>query len=404
MKPDILKDKKIIVGITGGIAAYKSCYLIRGLKSRGADIKVLMTPSALQFITPLTLSALSGNEVVVNIFPENQQNGTSAGTWHIEYGLWADLMIVAPATVNTIAKLSYGITDNALTTVASALRCPLVIAPAADMDMYNSQANMENLERLRKRDVFIVEGESGFLASGLTGPGRMADVSKIIDAAETVISGISKDLTGKKVVITAGPTFEDIDPVRFIGNRSSGKMGYQLAKAAFLRGAEVTLISGPINLPIYPEIKIQKVRSASEMQAAVKSNIKGKDILIMAAAVADYRPSEYASEKIKKEQKLKSLTLVENDDILKSLKAKNTKIVGFALETENAVKNAFKKLDSKNLDMIILNVPDQAGSGFEYDTNKVTIIKKDKSQTEYEIQSKFQTAHNILSEIKKLFI
>lgn len=402
MKTDILNGKKIIVGITGGIAAYKTCLLVRNLKSRGAEVKVLMTPSAVQFITPLTLSVLSGNEVIVNIFPRDQQNGTDLKTWHIEYGIWADLMIIAPATVNTIAKLSYGMADNALTTVASAIRCPLLMAPAADMDMFNNPSNIENIERLKKRGVFFIDAEEGFLASGLSGPGRMADINKITDFAEIILSGYGTDLSGKKILVTAGPTYEDIDPVRYIGNRSSGKMGYEIAKAAYLRGAEVTLVTGPVNLPLYPEINLVKIRSASEMKHAVDSNIKGNDFLIMAAAVADYRPETFSGKKIKKEEKLKSISLVENDDILKSVKAGKTKIIGFALETDNVIPNAESKLESKNLDMVVVNSPDKIGSGFEFDTNKVSVIKRDKSRTDFELQSKFQTANCILSEILNL--
>ena len=232
MVPDVFNNKKIIVGITGGIAAYKSCLLIRQLVSRGAEVKVIMTPSALEFITPLTLSTLSNNDVIVNTFPPSQKDGTKLSTWHIDYGMWADLMIIAPATINTIAKIGFGFADNALTTVVSALRAPLLIAPAADMDMYNNPANIKNIYTLKERGAFIVEAEEGFLASGLSGPGRMADVDKIVDAAELIISGGKKDLTEKNILITAGPTFEDIDPVRFIGNRSSGKMGYAIKGTA----------------------------------------------------------------------------------------------------------------------------------------------------------------------------
>ena len=245
MIKDPLDGKKILLGVTGCIAAYKSCLIVRELIKRGAEVKVVMTPSATQFIAPLTLATLSQNEVIVNTFPATQKDGTKLSTWHIDYALWADLMLIAPATINTIAKISYGFADNALTTLVTALRSPLVIAPAADVDMYNNPINKENLEKLEGLGHYIIYPESGELASGLSGEGRLAEVNKIIDTVELVFSGYLKDLMGKKILVSAGPTYEDIDPVRFIGNRSSGKMGYAIAKAAYLRGAEVTLISGP---------------------------------------------------------------------------------------------------------------------------------------------------------------
>jgi phosphopantothenoylcysteine decarboxylase/phosphopantothenate--cysteine ligase len=314
---DTFTGKKIILGVTGGIAAYKSCLLIRELVKRGAEVRVIMTPSALQFVAPLTLSTLSGNEVIVNIFPASQKDGVNLKTWHIEYAMWADLMIIAPATTNTIAKIVNGFSDNALTTVVAALRCPLLVAPAADMDMYNNKVTRSNFEKLSGLlGAFIIEAERGELASGLSGVGRMADITKISEAAELILSGFSRDLTGKKLLVTAGPTFEDIDPVRFIGNRSSGKMGYQIAKAAFLRGAEVTLISGPVNLPVYPEINLIKVRSASEMKKEVDTYLDNNDVLIMSAAVADYQPENYTPNKIKKEDEISSINLKKTADIL----------------------------------------------------------------------------------------
>ena len=256
MIKDTLSGKKILLGVTGCIAAYKSCLIIRELIKRGAIVKVVMTPSATEFISPLTLATLSRNEVIVNTFPPSQKDGTKLSTWHIDYSLWADLMLIAPATINTIAKISFGFADNALTTLVTALRSPLAIAPAADVDMFNNPINKENLEKLEKLGHYIVYPESGELASGLSGEGRLADINKIIDSVESILSGNKKDLVDKKILVSAGPTYEDIDPVRFIGNRSSGKMGYAIAKAAFLRGAEVTLISGPSSQTIYPEIKI----------------------------------------------------------------------------------------------------------------------------------------------------
>ncbi|MDZ7626129.1 MAG: bifunctional phosphopantothenoylcysteine decarboxylase/phosphopantothenate--cysteine ligase CoaBC [Ignavibacteriaceae bacterium] len=402
MIKDQLAGKKILLGVTGCIAAYKSCLIVRELIKRGAEVKVVMTPSATEFITPLTLATLSQNEVIVNTFPPSQKDGTNLSTWHIDYALWADLMLVAPATINTIAKISYGFADNALTTLVTALRSPLLIAPAADVDMFNNPINKENLEKLERLGHYIIYPESGELASGLSGEGRLADTNKIIDAVELILSGYSKDLMGKKILVSAGPTYEDIDPVRFIGNRSSGKMGYAIAKAAYLRGAEVTLISGPSSQSIYPEIKMIKVRSASEMERAVKKEIDKNDLLIMSAAVSDFRPIKSASNKIKKEKGIMDLKLELNPDILSSIKTKKTKIIGFALETQNELSNAKKKLNEKHLDMIVLNSPGKE-SGFEVDTNKVTLIKQDGKTNKLPLLSKFQVANKILTEAKKYF-
>ncbi len=401
MTKDILSGKKVLLGITGCIAAYKSCLIIRELIKRGAEVKVVMTPSATEFISPLTISSLSNNEVIVNTFPKNQKDGTNVSTWHIDYALWADLMLLAPATINTIAKISYGFADNALTTLVTALRSPLIIAPAADVDMYNNPINKENLEKLERHGHYIIYPETGELASGLTGEGRLADTNKIIEAVELILSGYSKDLIGKKILISAGPTYEDIDPVRFIGNRSSGKMGYAIAKAAFLRGGDVTLVSGPSSQNIYPEIKTLKVRSAVEMEKAVKKEIDKNDLLIMSAAVSDFRPSKTSSNKIKKGKGSLDLKLEMNVDILSSIKSRKTKVVGFALETQNELSNANKKLKEKNLDMIVLNSPGKE-SGFEVDTNKVTIIKQDGKQIKLPLLSKFQVANKILNEIKTI--
>jgi phosphopantothenoylcysteine decarboxylase/phosphopantothenate--cysteine ligase len=403
MIKDTLEGKKILLGVTGCIAAYKSCLIVRELVKRGAEVKVVMTPSSTQFIAPLTLATLSRNEVIVNTFPANQKDGTSLSTWHIDYGLWADLMLIAPATINSIAKISYGFADNALTTLVTALRSPLVIAPAADVDMYNNPINKENIERLERLGHYIIYPESGELASGLSGEGRLAEVNKIIDAVELVLSGYLKDLMGKKILVSAGPTYEDIDPVRFIGNRSSGKMGYAIAKAAYLRGAEVTLISGPSSQYYYPEIKMIKVRSASEMEKAVKKEIDKNNLLIMSAAVSDFRPIKAASNKIKKEKGTIDLKLELNPDILSTIKSKKTKVIGFAFETQNELSNAKKKLKEKNLDMIVLNSPGKE-SGFEVDTNKVTLIKQDGKAIKLPMLSKFQVANKIINEAKNFLV
>jgi len=398
---DPLNGKKILLGVTGCIAAYKSCLIVRELIKRGAKVKVVLTPSAVEFITPLTLSTLTQNDVVVNTFPKNQKDGTNLSTWHIDFALWADLMLVAPATINTIAKIAHGFADNALTTLVTALRSPLLIAPAADVDMYNNPINKENLEKLERLGHCIIYPESGELASGLSGEGRLADTNKIIDAVEMILSGYSKDLTGKKILISAGPTYEDIDPVRYIGNRSSGKMGYALAKAAYLRGANVTLVSGPSSQNIYPEISLVRVRSAVEMERAIKKEIDKNNLLIMSAAVSDFRPAISKTNKIKKAGGYKEIRLIENPDIVSSIKGRKTKVIGFALETQNELSNAKKKLKDKHMDMIVLNSPGKE-SGFEVDTNKVTLIKQDGKAIKLPLLTKFQVANKILAEAKNI--
>jgi len=403
MTKDIISGKKIILGVTGCIAAYKACYLTRELIKRGAEVRVVMTPSAAEFVQPLTFASLSKNKVIINTFPSSQKDGCDSGTWHIDYALWADLILVAPCTINTIAKIANGFADNALTTLISAARTPVIISPAADIDMYENKITQKNITLLKEAGYFIVPAEEGDLASGLSGKGRFPELEKIIDAVDLVLSGYKVDLQDKKILITAGPTYEDIDPVRFIGNRSSGKMGYQLAKAAFLRGASVTLISGPSNEVIYPEVKLIKTRSAIEMEKAVKNELKNNDILIMSAAVADYRPAQKLNQKIKKNGKLSEIKVIKNPDILSSIRKNGKKIIGFALETDNAEKNAEKKLKEKNLDMIVLNSLKDKSSGFEFDTNKVIIISRGSKKVNLPLQSKFQAANKILSEILKLY-
>ena len=401
MYKDILNGKKIVLGVTGCIAAYKSAYLVRDLVKRGAEVKVVMTPSATRFITPLTLSTLSNNNVVVNIFPDAPGSNTSLNTWHIDLARWADIILVAPATVNTIAKIANGFADNALTTLVSAARSLVMIAPAADVDMYQNPITQENILKLEALGYYIIPAEKGELASGLSGFGRLADLNKIIDATELLLSDNKKDLHGRRILVTAGPTFEDIDPVRFIGNRSSGKMGFSLAKAACLRSATVTLISGPTAEDVYPEIKRINVRSSGEMKKSVEKELKENDILIMASAVADYKPAKAASQKLKKEDKLSEIKLSPTDDILASIKKDKKIVVGFALETTNELANAKKKLREKKLDLIVLNSLKDKESGFEFDTNKITILKKTGKAIKFPLMSKFQTANKILTEILK---
>ena len=402
MSDDIIAGKKIILGVTGCIAAYKTPNIIRELIKRKAEVRVVMTPSATEFITPLTLSTLSKNEVIVNIFPANQREGTALSTWHIDTALWADLMIIAPCTINTAAKIAHGFADNALTTLVPALRCPLLISPAADVDMYNSKITQNNLRILEESGYFVLGAEEGELASGLKGKGRMPEYNKIIDAVELILSGYKKDLIGKKILVTAGPTYEDIDPVRFIGNRSSGKMGYEIAKSAYLRGAEVMLISGPSHETAYKGINLLKIRSAEEMKKSVGQQLPHNDVLIMSAAVADYKPSSPSNKKIKKEDKLSMIELAETEDILASIDKRGKITAGFALETNDELKNASQKLRKKNLDLIILNSLKDQGSGFELDTNKITIIRKSGKQIELPLMSKFQAANRILSEILEI--
>jgi phosphopantothenoylcysteine decarboxylase / phosphopantothenate---cysteine ligase len=399
MVKDNISGKKILLGVTGCIAAYKACFIVRELRKRGAEVKVVMTPAAAEFITPLSLAALSGNDVIINTFPSSQKNGTGLSTWHIDYALWADLMLIAPSTVNTVAKIAHGFADNALTTLVTALRSPLIIAPAADVDMYNNPLNRENMNKLESLGHYILPAEQGELASGLEGEGRLAEIGKIIDAIELVLSGFKKDLAGMKILVTAGPTYEDIDPVRFIGNRSSGKMGYAIAKSAYLRGADVILISGPSSESIYPEIKKINIRSAKELQKAIGKNLNDNEILIMSAAVADFRPSGSSREKIKRASTPYEIKIVKNPDILSSINKKNKIVVGFALETGNGLKNAKQKLTDKNLDLIILNSLNEKKSGFEFDTNKVTIIKKSGKPVTTRLETKFQIANKILSEV-----
>ena len=399
MPKDPLNGKKIVLGITGCIAAYKSPLLLRALILRGADVKVVMTPAATKFITPLTLSSLSQNNVIVNMFPESNTGNTDLNTWHIDLAQWADLVLIAPATINTVAKIANGFADNALTTLISAVRSPVIIAPAADVDMYQNQLTQDNLAKLESLGFYLIQAETGELASGLKGIGRLAETNKICDVVELVLTGYKKDLSGKKILVTAGPTYEDIDPARYLGNRSSGKMGFALAKAAYLRGADVTLVSGPSNEYAYPEIKRFDVRSAVQMKDNVVKQFKLNDLLIMAAAVADFKPNSVSSRKIKKSNHIKEIKLTQTQDILSSINNDNKKVIGFALESDNELTNAKRKLKEKNLDMIVLNSLKDKKSGFEYDTNRVTLIKKNGRSLKLPLQSKFQIANKILSEL-----
>lgn len=396
----MLTGKKILLGITGSIAAYKIPLLVRLLKKDGADVRVVMTPSARDFVTPLTLSTLSGNPVLSYGFDEK------TGKWdsHVELGLWADLMVVAPASANTMAKMAYGMADNYLLTVCLSAKCPIMFAPAMDLDMYKHQATQQNIKTLIERGCIFVAPSSGELASGLCGEGRMEEPQKIYERIKAFFQ-TKQNFTGKKVLITAGPTYEAIDPVRFIGNHSSGLMGIEIARAFADQGADVTLVLGPSNIsPNRNNIKVLPVTSAKEMYDAVMTFFPKTDIAVLSAAVADFRPETAAEQKIKKnpETDILTLKLVKTDDILKSVgnkKTENQVVVGFALETENGLENAKKKLHTKNIDLIILNEMNESGVGFKTKTNKVSIITKDDKVTEFELKPKNEVALDVLEAI-----
>jgi len=389
--------KNILLGITGSIAAYKAAYLVRFFVKNGYNIKVIMTQSAKEFISPLTLSTLSKNDVLLEFF-EN-------GTWysHVELGLWADLFLIAPATANTIAKMKCGIADNLLLTTYLSARCHVVIAPAMDLDMWHHTSTQDNIKELINRNVEVISVGDGELASGLVGEGRMAEPEFIFNYI-TDIFNKKQSLDGKKILITAGPTYEKIDPVRYIGNRSTGKMGIALAEECKNRGAEVTLVLGPVTIDIPEGLNIINVQSAEDMAQAVFTNMQEQDIFIMAAAVADYTPAEVSNVKIKKKDGNLELTLKKTTDIAKEVGDRKTNsqvMIGFALETDSELVNAKKKLAKKKFDMIVLNSLKDKGAGFGYDTNKVTIISsKDNKISNYELKSKKKVASDILNELE----
>ena len=396
----MLTGKKILLGITGSIAAYKIPLLVRLLKKDGADVRVVMTPSAKDFVTPLTLSTLSGNPVLTYGFDEK------TGKWdsHVELGLWADLFVIAPASANTMAKMAYGIADNYLLTVCLSAKCPIMFAPAMDLDMYKHQATQQNIKTLIERGCIFVAPSSGELASGLCGEGRMEEPQKIYERIKTFFQ-TKQNFKGKKVLITAGPTYEAIDPVRFIGNHSSGLMGIEIARAFADQGAEVTLVLGPSSISVNKNnVNVLPVTSAKEMYDAVMALFPKTDIAVLSAAVADFRPEMVADQKIKKNPDNDTFTikLVKTEDILKSvggLKNNNQTVVGFALETENGLENAKKKLHTKNIDLIVLNEMNESGVGFKTKTNKVSIITKDDQVSTYDLKPKNEVALDILNAI-----
>lgn len=396
----MLNGKKILLGITGSIAAYKSVYLVRLLVKAGAEVKVIMTPSAKDFVSPLTLSTLSRNPVLVDLFDEQSWSN------HVMLGRWADVMLIAPLSCNTLSKMATGQCDNLLLAVYLSATCPVAVAPAMDEDMWLHPATKENLEKLRSFGNRIIPVEKGDLASGLHGEGRMAEPETIVDFISTNFF-LTGPLQGKKAIVTAGPTYEPLDPVRFIGNHSSGKMGVAIAKELHDRGAAVTLIMGPSSFNFSADgVSVVKVTTADEMYNASNSIFEDADIAIMAAAVADYSPATVAKEKIKKKDQGMTLELTKTKDILKSLgeRKKNGQVlVGFALETENEEANAIDKLKKKNADMIVLNSLKDEGAGFGKDTNKVTIFEKGGGQFNFPLQSKEAVAKDIVDTIIRLY-
>lgn len=394
-----LNGKRIIVGISAGIAAYKSVELVRLLRKSGAEVQVLLTPDAHRFVTPLTLGTLSEREVLTEIFPANE-----SGSWtkHVHLGLWGDLMIVAPATANTISKLVSGVCDSMLTAVALSARCPLMVCPAMDHDMYEHASTRDNLGTLRTRGAFVMDAPEGLLASGLTGKGRLPEPTDIANEAIALLEEESTAPSGPTVLVTAGPTREPLDPVRYITNRSSGTMGFEIARAAQRLGCQVTLISGPTHLDTPDGVERIDVETAREMHEAVMSR-RDVDVVVMAAAVADYEAGEIAADKIKKADGELVLRLSRTPDILRELGASRRDdqvLVGFALETRDAVDGALKKLHGKNVDWIVLNNPTEEGAGFGPGTNKVTLFGRDGTVEPLPVMSKADVALAILGMVQ----
>ena len=398
----MLKGKKIVLGITGSIAAYKACLIIRGLVKAGAEVQVVITPAGKEFITPITLSALTQKPVISDFFSQRD------GTWHshVALGLWADAMLIAPCTASTLGKMANGIADNMLITTYLSMKAPVFIAPAMDLDMYQHPTTQQNMERLKGFGNQIIEPASGFLASGLEGKGRMEEPEKIVACLDMFFE--KKDLQGKRIMITAGPTYEKIDPVRFIGNYSSGKMGFALAEACARRGAEVTLIAGPVSSQLSPLasqlIKRIDVESCEDMYQAATTSFPEQDAAILCAAVADFQPETMAEQKIKREKDDLVIRLKPTHDIAAALgrmKTERQVMVGFALETNDEEANAQRKLEKKNLDFIVLNSLQNKGTCFRSDENQISIITRT-GQQDYERKPKQEVASDIIDELSKL--
>ncbi len=396
----MLSGKHILLGVTGSIAAYKAANIVRLLVTHGADVKIVMTPLAKHFITPLTLATLAKNPIYVDFFnPEN-------GEWnsHVSLGMWADAYLIAPASANTIGKMANGIADNLLLTSYLSAKCPVFVAPAMDLDMYAHPAVQKNIETLKSFGVHFIDAEDGELASGLVGKGRLAAPENIVACLDKFFDG-QQSLFGKKIMVTAGPTYEKIDAVRFIGNYSSGKMGYAIAEECAARGAEVVLVSGPTSLTTNnANIKLVRVNSALEMYEACNSEFPQCNAAVLSAAVADFTPQNVSDTKIKRKDNNLEITLKPTDDIAASLgKVKGDRIlVGFALEKENELENAIGKLERKNFDFIVLNSMNDKGAGFNHDTNKITIINRNKEVKNFELKPKVLVAKDIVNEIEKL--
>ena len=396
----MLKGKKIVLGITGSIAAYKSCLIIRQLVRQGAEVQVVITPSGKEFITPITLSALTQKPVISDFFSQRD------GTWHshVDLGLWADAMLVAPCTAATLGKMCHGIADNMLVTTYLSMKAPVFIAPAMDLDMYKHTSTQENIDTLKRRGNHIIEAGSGFLASGLEGKGRMEEPEAIVAFLDQYFdnnTAATQDLKGKNVLITAGPTYEKIDPVRFIGNYSSGKMGFALAEECFKRGANVTLVAGPVHIACSEGINRIDVESCEQMYEACQQAFPAADAAILCAAVADFKPLSFSDTKIKREKDNLHIDLQPTHDIAAALgqqKTSQQRIVAFALETNNEETNASAKLVKKNADFIVLNSTRNAGTTFQMDDNQITIISKG-GKKEYEKKRKHLVARDIIDEL-----
>jgi phosphopantothenoylcysteine decarboxylase/phosphopantothenate--cysteine ligase len=395
-----LHAKKVILGISGSIAAYKTPLLVRALVKAGAEVQVVMTPSSKSFVAPLSLSTLS-NKPVYSEFVESEDE-----LWnnHVDLGLWADLMLIAPASANTLSKMVQATCDNLLLAVYLSAKCPVYFAPAMDLDMHEHPATQDTIQRLVSRNNIHIPAQEGELASGLQGVGRMQEPDQIVDFLEQDLSS-KMPLLGTRMMVTAGPTYEPLDPVRYIGNYSSGKMGYAIANEAALQGAEVILISGPADdLAIHPGVTLVQTKTADDMHTACLRHFEDCNILVMAAAVADYKPKHMAEGKIKKEEEITSVELVKTVDILESLGKKKTNqvLVGFALETDNELSNAKEKIKKKNLDAIILNSLADKGTGFQHTTNKITFIPATGEHTAYPLKDKSDVAIDILTQIKSM--